>query len=110
MVWAVERMVPSALGGGTSGFDVARAATPPPLPPLPDARETSTVGCWTSLAVLHQRGGGPARGGKTVKRAFQRARWLDGGTFLWVGRSVTPGRGGSSGLAFDQVVDVREGE
>ena len=47
------------------------------------------------------------RAGKIVRRAFARARWLDGATFLWLGRRVSTGRGeGSSGLAFDQVVDI----
>ncbi|MEP7179498.1 MAG: hypothetical protein ABI775_10440, partial [Pseudonocardiales bacterium] len=47
------------------------------------------------------------RAGKTVSRAFQRARWADGSTFLWLGRRATTGRGeGSSGLAFDQVDPV----
>ena len=48
------------------------------------------------------------RAGKIVTRAFQRVRWQGGTTFLWTGRRVTTGRGeGSSGLAFDQVVDIR---
>ena len=48
------------------------------------------------------------RAGKIVIRAFQRARWQGGSTFLWLGRRATTGRGeGSSGLAFDQVVDIK---
>jgi len=44
------------------------------------------------------------RAGKIVSRSYQRARWLDGRTFLWIGKTVTTGRGeGASGLAFDQV-------
>jgi hypothetical protein len=152
MVWAVERVVPSALGGGMNGYDVARAATPPAPPPLPAAPAlaryvlgTDVPHNWHPFIPVHVPGSnrsvqlqrarlpGPARdiygrvldvpapyyvneeevprAGKTVKRTFQRARWLDGRTFLWIGRRVTSGRGeGSSGLAFDQVVDVREGE
>jgi hypothetical protein len=46
------------------------------------------------------------RAGKIVTRSYQRARWLDGSTFLWIGRRVTAGKGeGSSGLAFDQLAD-----
>jgi hypothetical protein len=46
------------------------------------------------------------RSGKIVTRAFQRARWLDGATLLWLGRRVLTGRGeGASGLAFDQIVE-----
>jgi hypothetical protein len=49
------------------------------------------------------------RAGKSVTRTFQRARWLDGRTFVWLGRRVTTGRGeGSSGLAFDQVTDLKD--
>jgi hypothetical protein len=51
------------------------------------------------------------RAGKVVTRSFERARWFDGHTFLWTGRRVTAGKGeGSSGLAFDQVVDVAGSE
>jgi hypothetical protein len=49
------------------------------------------------------------RAGKIVSRSYQRARWLGGRTFVWIGRRVTTGRGeGSSGLAFDQVEDLPE--
>ncbi len=48
------------------------------------------------------------RAGKIVTRSWQRARWLGGSTFTWIGRRVTTGKGeGSSGLAFDRVVDVK---
>jgi hypothetical protein len=48
------------------------------------------------------------RTGKTVSRTFQRARWPGGSTFLWLGRRATTGRDqGSSGLAFDQVDDIK---
>jgi hypothetical protein len=44
------------------------------------------------------------RAGRLVDRRFQRARWLDGATFLWIGRQSTSGRGeGSSGLVFDHI-------
>ena len=48
------------------------------------------------------------RAGRTVTRSFQRARWTNGSTFLWIGRSSPVGRGeGSSGLVFDQIDEVR---
>ena len=48
------------------------------------------------------------RAGRIVNRAFKRARWIDGTTFLWIGRRSTTGRGeGSSGLVFDQIVEVQ---
>jgi hypothetical protein len=47
------------------------------------------------------------RAGRIVNRAFKRARWFDGTTFLWVGRRSTTGRGeGSSGLVFDQIEET----
>jgi hypothetical protein len=47
------------------------------------------------------------RAGKVITRGYQRVRALNGATLLWMGRDVTTGRGeGSSGLAFDQTVDV----
>jgi hypothetical protein len=51
------------------------------------------------------------RGGRKVTRAFQRARWIDGSTFLWIGRSAPFGRGeGSSGLVFDNIEETRTSE
>ena len=40
--------------------------------------------------------------GARVTRAYQLARWMDGSTFLWLGRRKVVGRGeGSSGLRYD---------
>jgi hypothetical protein len=48
------------------------------------------------------------RAGIFVERSWQRARWIDGRTFLWVGRRKTAGRGeGWSQLVFDQIVDLQ---
>ncbi len=45
------------------------------------------------------------RSGIRVTRAFQYARWIGGGTFLWLGRTKGPGKGESTaGLRFDQLV------
>ena len=42
------------------------------------------------------------REGARITRAYQLARWMDGSTYLWLGRRKTVGRGeGSSGLRFD---------
>jgi hypothetical protein len=50
------------------------------------------------------------RAGRRITRAFQRARWVDGATFLWIGRAAPFGRGeGSSGLVFDALDERREG-
>ena len=49
------------------------------------------------------------REGARVQRSFQYARWIDGSTHLWIGRSKRPGRGeGSSGLRFDYLDDGRD--
>ena len=48
------------------------------------------------------------RAGRRITRGFQRARWIDGTTFLWLGRAAPFGRGeGSSGLVFDAVEERR---
>jgi hypothetical protein len=45
--------------------------------------------------------------GIIVSRRVQRARWYNGRTYLWIGRSRETGRGAaSSGLSFDQIDDV----
>jgi hypothetical protein len=47
------------------------------------------------------------RAGKIVTVTCKRSRWLNGATITWIGRRVTTGRGeGSSGPAFDQIVDI----
>jgi hypothetical protein len=150
MVWAVEKVVPSAMGAGADGYLVAGATTPPapPAGPLhPTAAlvryllGTDVPGNWIPFIPVHvhgssrsvqlQRGRMPGAGraprgrvlsvptpyyvneeevpraGKIVTRSYQRARWLDGKTHLWIGRRATVGKGeGSSGLAFDQVLEV----
>ncbi len=48
------------------------------------------------------------RTGAYVERSWQRARWIGGGTFIWIGRKKTAGRGeGWSQLVFDQIVDLQ---
>jgi hypothetical protein len=47
------------------------------------------------------------RAGAVVTQAFQRTRWLGGKALVWLGVAKTTGRGeGSSGLAFDLLVDA----
>lgn len=47
------------------------------------------------------------RAGVRVSQAFQRTRWRDGRAWVWLGVHKQVGRGeGSSGLAFDQLVDL----
>ena len=47
------------------------------------------------------------RAGIIVTRAFQRTRWINGKTFLWIGRAKEAGKGeGWSNLKFDQIEDI----
>lgn len=47
------------------------------------------------------------RAGVIVTRGFKRARWLNGKTFLWIGRTRSSGKGeGWSNLKFDQIVPI----
>jgi hypothetical protein len=58
-------------------------------------------------APLHLNEEEVPRAGARVTRAFQYARWIDGKTYLWVGRRKGAGHGeGSSGLRFDVVEPV----
>jgi hypothetical protein len=47
------------------------------------------------------------RAGVQVTQRFQRTRWRDGRAWVWLGVRKQTGRGeGSSGLAFDRIIDV----
>jgi hypothetical protein len=49
------------------------------------------------------------RAGVIVQRSFQRTRWLNGRTYLWVGRYKQAGRGeGWGNLQFDRIVDIAQ--
>lgn len=48
------------------------------------------------------------RAGIKVNRSYQRTRWYNGKTYLWLGIHKTTGRGeGSSGLRFDYLKDMK---
>ncbi len=47
------------------------------------------------------------RAGARVTRCYQRTRWRDGRVWIWMGARKQTGRGeGSSGLAFDRLIDL----
>lgn len=47
------------------------------------------------------------RSGISVQRSYQRTRWLNGKTYLWIGRRKETGKGeGWSNLKFDQIDDI----
>jgi hypothetical protein len=48
------------------------------------------------------------RSGARVRRSVNRARWIDGSTFLWIAREKSAGMGeGNSGLQFDLAIPNR---
>jgi hypothetical protein len=48
------------------------------------------------------------RAGAVVSQSYQRTRWIGGRVFTWFGARKQTGRGeGTSGLAFDRLVDVK---
>ncbi len=147
MVWAVEKVVPSAAGAGVRG-DELDIGTPPPPPFVPAGTAairyvagTTVPSNWIPFLPVHLAGstseiqlqrarmpGAPGargrlltevpppffineeevpRAGVIVERAWQRARWTSGQTYLWLGRSKQAGRGeGVSNLRFDQLDDI----
>jgi hypothetical protein len=51
------------------------------------------------------------RSGTMITQTYQRTRWYNGKTLVWLGRKVTNGKGeGNSGLRFDQLNDIKTGE
>ncbi len=45
------------------------------------------------------------RSGSLAARSYQRTRWYNGKTFVWIGKRKQTGRGeGASGLEFDQII------
>lgn len=52
-----------------------------------------------------------SKAGFILKRKNQRARWIDGKTYLWQGTTKTLGRGqGASSLRFDQILNTNKDE
>jgi len=50
------------------------------------------------------------RAGTVVKQSYQRTRWYNGKTYHWFGIRKQTGRGeGSSGLAFDRIIEKKKG-
>jgi hypothetical protein len=49
------------------------------------------------------------RAGVIIRQSFQRTRWLNGKTFLWLGRRKQAGRGeGLANLLFDQILPIQQ--
>lgn len=99
--------------GGSRAVQLQRAAMlrtfegdqPPPVPVRPRTallRHGLDAG---QPYLLHEQE--VPRAGTRVTQAFQRTRWRNGRTWTWLGVRKQTGRGeGSSGLAFDRVIEL----
>ena len=107
-------MIPAHMPNDNREIQLQRAAMPRILPgdsasPVPVRPRTSFLrtGLEQTPAVgyfLHEEE--VPRAGAVVTQSFQRTRWRDGRAWLWLGARKRTGRGeGSSGLAFDRLVD-----
>lgn len=147
MVWAVENIVPSQLGKGVSGKEMAlRDEEADDYVAKEGIKIRYVLGTrvpdnWIPFIAVHtdaalteiqlQRArmiGSPGakgvvltevekkylireeevpRAGVIVERSYQRTRWINGKTYMWIGRRKEAGRGeGWSGLLFDRIQDV----
>jgi len=99
--------LPVHVDGSNREIQLRRAAMPRAIPGVP----ADPVRPRTAI-LLPPPGDQPyflleeevPRSGITVTRTWQRVRWHDGATLLWIGRRKRPGgRERSSGLVFDQI-------
>ncbi|HET9834474.1 MAG TPA: hypothetical protein VFP91_22275, partial [Vicinamibacterales bacterium] len=108
-------MIPTHVPGDTRETQLQRAAMlriieGDPAVPAKVTPRTSLLRVGLDSAVpapyfLHEEE--VPRAGIQVTQRFQRTRWRDGRAWVWVGVRKQTGRGeGSSGLAFDRLVDV----
>jgi hypothetical protein len=107
-------MIPVRARGSDRAIELQRAAMPrviagDPAPPVRVRPRTSLL-----RTGLDQSTPAPyflpeeevPRAGAVVALSYQRTRWLGGGAHVWSGARKTTGRGeGSSGLAFDRLID-----
>jgi hypothetical protein len=109
--------VPVHVPGDNRQIQLQRAALPRivpngPEPPTPVEPRTALLRVGRDLPapqgyVLHEEE--VSRAGTLMSQAFRRTRAIGGRAVVWVGVTREPGRGGgSSGLAFDQLVNVPE--
>lgn len=97
--------IPVHLPGSLRSIRLQRARLPGPLREI-KAEVLRVAGTAGNYFIEEEE---VPRAGRIVTRAFQRARWHDGKTFLWIGRRSETGRGeGSSGLTFDHILERGE--
>jgi hypothetical protein len=108
--------IPVHVPGDNREIQLQRAAMPRVLegdPDVPDKVRPRTVVLREGLDrqpatpyFVHEEE--VPRAGVQVTQAYQRTRWKNGKVVVWLGAQKQTGRGGgSSGLAFDQLVNVK---
>lgn len=109
-------MIPVHVAGDNREVQLRRAAllrimegdtdpTPEPVRPRTSLLRAGLDEAPRTGYLLHEEE--VPRAGTAVTTSFQRTRWNAGRTFVWLGVRKQTGRGeGSSGLAFDRLVDV----
>jgi hypothetical protein len=81
------------------------AETPPPVEPRTSLFRAGLDQTPKAPYFVHEEE--VPRAGVRVTQGFQRTRWRDGRAWVWLGVRKQTGRGeGSSGLAFDRLVDI----
>jgi hypothetical protein len=80
-------------------------STPDPVRPRTSLLRPGLDDTPATKYVLHEEE--VPRAGIVASLGYQRTRWRDGRAWVWLGVRKKTGRGeGSSGLAFDQIVDI----
>ncbi|CAE6794478.1 hypothetical protein [Nitrospira defluvii] len=112
--------IPVHVPGDNRATQLQRAAMPRLLDgdpnPIPDKVRPRTMLLRDGLEAtpkaaffLHEEE--VPRAGAVVSQAYQRTRWTDGRVIVWLGARKQTGRGqGSSGLAFDRIVNAPTGQ
>jgi hypothetical protein len=107
-------MIPVHVTGDSRQIQLQRAALPRVFAGDPDPPQPVRPRTWLmrqglddtpALGYLMHEDEVP-RAGVVVSRGYNRTRWRDGRVWVWLGARKRTGRGeGSSGLAFDRLVD-----
>jgi len=72
--------------------------------PVPIASRSHLLKSSLDVHLLNEES--VSRSARRVRLMNQRARWIDGDTYVWTGRTIEPGgKGGSSGLRFDLLIE-----
>lgn len=92
--------IPVHMEGSISEIRLQRAKMPGAKPPLGVLLKEKDAPYYINEKKL-------PRSGVIVERTFQRARWWNGKSYLWLGRYKEAGKGeGWSNLKFDQIDDI----